>query len=105
MKKYSVYILKCSDESYYTGITNDLNRRIEEHEYGRNHQCYTFNRRPIKLVFQQDFHFAIQAIAFEKQIKGWGRKKKEALIEGKVDLLKILADCKNTTHHSNYKKE
>lgn len=101
MHQYSVYILKCADDTLYTGITNELYRRLDEHENGRNTQCYTFNRRPVQLVFQQDFHFVQQAIAFEKQVKGWSRKKKEALITGEIDLLKILAACANESHHSN----
>jgi putative endonuclease len=64
MHQYSVYILKCADNTLYTGITNELYRRLDEHENGRNPQCYTFNRRPVQLVFQQDFHFVVQAIAF-----------------------------------------
>jgi putative endonuclease len=55
------------------------------------------------LVFQQDFHFVQQAIAFEKQVKGWSRKKKEALIAGEIDLQKILAICTNESHLSNKK--
>ena len=101
MHKYSVYILKCSDNSYYTGITNELYRRMNEHTNGLIAGCYTFNRRPLTLVFQQDFHFVEQAIAFEKQIKGWSRKKKEALIEGDIDLIKVLAICTNESHYRN----
>lgn len=87
MKEYSVYILSCSDSSYYTGVTNDVARRVQEHEQGLNPKCYTHNKRPISLVFRCDFHFIEQAIAFEKQVKGWSRKKKEALIAGEIDLL------------------
>ncbi len=103
MHKYSVYILKCADNTFYTGITNELYRRLDEHENARKPQCYTFNRRPVQLVFQQDFHFVQQAIAFEKQVKGWSRKNKEAPIAGEIDLLKILANCTNKSHHSNKK--
>ena len=91
MNLYSVYILSCCDGSYYTGVTNCLTRRLEEHHQGINPTCYTFRRRPLSLVFQCDFHFVEQAIKFEKQVKGWTRKKKEALIAGNIDLLKILS--------------
>lgn len=91
MDKYTVYMIQCSDSSYYTGITNDVNRRMQEHNEGQNPGCYTFSRRPLSLVFQRDFHFILQAIAFEKQLKGWNRKKKEALINGDIDLLKKLS--------------
>lgn len=91
MHQYSVYILRCSDKSYYTGVTNNVSRRVEEHQLGLNPTCYTFHKRPITLVYQSDFHFIEQAIAFEKQIKGWLRKKKEALIAGDIDLLSKLS--------------
>ena len=91
MHQYSVYILLCSDGSYYTGITNNISRRVQEHELGLNLTCYTFRKRPLTLVYQQDFHFAEQAIAYEKQIKGWSRKKKAALIAGDIDLLSKIS--------------
>jgi len=91
MNQYFVYILLCSDNSYYTGITNDLERRLYEHETGLNPGSYTSKRRPLKLVFHERFPDAIQAIAFEKQIKGWNRAKKEALINGRWDLLPELS--------------
>ena len=100
-----VYILKCSDESYYTGITNDIDRRFSEHQAGFNTGCYTFKRRPIELVFVQDFMYYDMAIAFEKQIKGWSRKKKEALIEDNWDKIKELAICKNKTHYKNFNRQ
>jgi len=98
MYTYFVYILKCSDNSYYTGITNNLERRIAEHKGGFNKECYTYNRRPINLEFYQDFTDVLQAIYFEKRIKGWTRAKKKALIEGDWDMLQILAECRNATH-------
>ena len=91
MKQYFVYILLCSDSSYYTGITNDLDRRFYEHQSGEDKGCYTFKRRPLKLVFYEDFPDVNQAIAFEKQVKGWRRAKKEALINGDWHLLPELS--------------
>ena len=82
MKQYFVYILLCSDGSYYTGITNDLERRLDEHNTGFNQNCYTYKRRPLKLVFHEMFTDINQAIAFEKQVKGWRREKKKAIING-----------------------
>jgi len=82
MNQYFVYILLCSDSPYYTGVTNNLDRRLYEHEAGFDPKSYTFKRRPLKLVFQKIFTEVTQAIAFEKQVKGWSRKKKEALTEG-----------------------
>lgn len=91
MKQYHVYILKCSDNSYYTGITNDVERRFSEHEEGLNTDCYTYKRRPVKLVFNELFTDVNQAIAFEKQVKGWRRVKKEAIINGDWHLLPELS--------------
>ncbi|WCT10895.1 GIY-YIG nuclease family protein [Mucilaginibacter jinjuensis] len=91
MKQYFVYILICNDNSYYTGITNNLERRLFEHENGENPQCYTYKKRPVKLVFQERFTDVNQAIAFEKQVKGWRRDKKEAIINGNWSLLPQLA--------------
>ena len=88
---YTVYILLCRDGSYYTGITNDLERRLWEHETGCDPKAYTFRRRPLKLVFHEDFRDVNRAIDFEKQIKGWRREKKEALINGRWDLLPELS--------------
>ena len=104
MKSYYVYILICSDRSYYTGVTNDPDRRLHEHEIGFNRSCYTYNRRPVELVFTYQFVDVNQAIAFEKQVKGWSRKKKEAIISDDWDKLKALAACKNESSHKNYKK-
>jgi len=91
MKQYFVYILLCSDSSYYTGITNNIERRFSEHDLGEDPKCYTYKRRPLKLVFQESFTDVNQAIAFEKQVKGWRREKKEALINENWDLLPSLA--------------
>jgi len=95
MKQYFVYILLCSDNSYYTGVTNDMERRLYEHENALNPESYTCKRRPVKLVFQEDFDDIIQAIAFEKKVKGWNRAKKEAIIRGEWDLLPQLSVRKN----------
>ncbi len=101
VKLYIVYIVKCSDGSYYTGITNDINRRLEEHNTSADNKAYTFERRPVNLLFTTEFTIATLAIAFEKQLKGWSRKKKEALINGDFELLKELAVCKNSSHYKN----
>ena len=102
MKMYYVYILKCSDELTYTGITNNISRRFEEHQKGLNKTCFTYKRRPLELIFQQEFNNVEQAIYFEKKIKKWSAKKKYALANGEFDLLQILSECRNATH-SNYK--
>ncbi|HRN94311.1 MAG TPA: GIY-YIG nuclease family protein [Chitinophagales bacterium] len=104
METYYVYILKCADSSYYTGVTNNIDRRLAEHHNGINPECYTFKRRPLKLVFNYGFNDVNQAISFEKQLKGWSRKKKEAIINDHWEALKKLAECKNESHYKNQGK-
>lgn len=98
---FYVYILKCADNSYYTGVTNNLELRIKQHNIGLNPSSYTYSRRPVELVFMNEFKYIDQAIAFEKQIKGWSRRKKEAIIQNEWGELKELASCKNETSHLN----
>jgi len=102
MKFYYVYILLCSDGLTYTRITNDVERRLEEHEKGLNKTSFTYKRRPVELIFHQEFNDVEQAIYFEKKIKKWSSKKKLALANGEYELLQILAECGNVTH-SNFK--
>jgi len=96
-----IYILKCYDGSYYTGKTNDLEGRIAKHQTGYYKESYTFKRRPVELMWSSGFSTHTDAILIERQIKGWTRKKKEALIEGKFDTLKLLAECQNESHYKN----
>ena len=74
MKFYYIYILECSDSLLYIGITNDLERRLLEHKRGLNKNCFTYKRRPLRLIFNQEFNDVIQAITFEKKIKKWSAK-------------------------------
>ncbi len=102
MKFYYVYILRCKDNSLYVGITNDVDRRVDEHNDGKLPNAYTYKRRPVHLEYVQDFTEPNQAIAFEKKLKKWSKAKKEALIKGDFDMIETLAECRNATH-SNYK--
>lgn len=102
---YFVYILCCADNSYYVGITNNLERRINEHNEGEDKKAYTFRRRPVKILFHTEFNDVNEAISFEKKLKGWSRKKKEAIISGNWDLLPDLSKCKNHTHYDRPKNE
>ena len=77
-----VYILRCADGSYYTGHTDNLEKRIGQHTTGAIASCYTFKRRPLELMFSQDFPTREETLASEQQIKGWSRKKKEAMMRG-----------------------
>ncbi|MDM1041128.1 MULTISPECIES: GIY-YIG nuclease family protein [Empedobacter] len=90
-KIYYVYIIKCSDNSYYVGVTNNLQKRINEHNDGIDSMSYTFSRRPVKLVFNQEFLDVNYAIIFEKKLKGWSRAKKEALINNRFEDLPLLS--------------
>ena len=80
MKQSFVYIVKCHDGSYYTGVTSNLEQRIYQHVSGYYPDCYTFKRRPLSLVFYAEFTDITIAIEKEKQIKHWSKAKKEALI-------------------------
>ena len=82
MQPFWVYILHCADSSYYTGHTDNLERRIAQHEAGDIDTCYTFKRRPVELVFSESFPSRDEALVAEQKIKGWSRKKKEAMIRG-----------------------
>jgi len=104
MQYYYVYILKCSDSSYYTGVTNNLEKRFAEHQCGDNPKSYVFKRRPLKLVWSECYNEINQAIEKEKQIKGWSRKKKEALIKGDYGLLIKLAKNTSQQHQLNNSK-
>jgi len=90
-KQIYLYILECSDGTYYTGVSNNLEKRIQEHQSGVNVVAYTYSRRPIKLVYHTVFNDFNQAFEFETKIKKWSSKKKKALINGDFDLLKVLA--------------
>ena len=92
-----LYILQCADGSYYTGVTNDLERRLAEHTSGENPRAFTFKRRPVELVYTAPFSDPNVAFQKEKQIKGWSRKKKEALIKGDFEELIRLSKSHPST--------
>ena len=94
MKQSYVYILKCSDNTYYTGVTSNLEQRMFQHNTGYFPDSYTASRRPLELVFYAEFTDINFAIEKEKQIKKWSRLKKEALINGDYDSLPNLAKKK-----------
>ena len=77
---FHVYILRCADGSYYTGHTDNLEKRMAEHQAGAIPGCYTHDKRPVHLSFAQNFPTREEALASEMQIKRWSRAKKEALM-------------------------
>jgi putative endonuclease len=87
-----VYMLRCSDSSYYIGSAtgDDLTKRIAEHESGAR-LGYTWSRRPVQLVWSEHFERITDAIAAEQKLKGWSRAKKEALINGDWASLQLLS--------------
>ena len=86
-----VYILRCADDSYYTGTTRtSLERRVSEHNEG-TFGGFTKSRRPVSLVYACEFDRIEDAVSAERQIKGWSRAKKQALIRGDFDALPWLS--------------
>ncbi len=100
MKTGQVYILECADGSLYTGVTSKLENRLAQHHEG-NFPGYTHSRRPIKLLWNTYLMHIQDAIVLEKQIKNWSHSKKRALIEERWEILHLLAECQNESHHNN----
>lgn len=100
MVKGYMYILECSDGSYYTGSTKDLEIRLEQHQNG-NGANHTAKRLPVILLYFEEFQRIDEAFYREKQVQGWSRKKKEALIEANYSDLEKFSECKNESHHKN----
>lgn len=95
MKPFFVYLLKCSDGSYYAGHTDDIDKRLFEHNndlFGT--AAYTSSRKRLMLVYHEPFGTRDEALTAEMKIKKWNRKKKEALITGDWDLLRDLSKRK-----------
>ena len=85
-----MYILECCDGSYYVGSTKDLEYRVSEHQKGIGAN-YTSKRLPVKLVYCEEYDRIDDAFYREKQVQGWTRRKREALINGVPELLTALA--------------
>ncbi len=81
---WTVYILQCADDTLYTGITNDLERRIAEHEAGQGAK-YTKGRGPFQLVYQESCEDRGLASKRENEIKSWDRKAKLLLVAANAD--------------------
>ena len=90
-----MYILKCSDGSYYTGSTRELEKRVMEHNMGMGSN-YTRKHRPVELVYFEEFQRVDDAFAREKQVQGWSRAKKDALIQGQFGRLTDLSRKKQS---------
>lgn len=87
---FSAYLVRCNDGSYYAGHTDDLERRLAQHQTGAL-GGYTARRRPVVLVWSDTFQTRDEAFAIERRLKGWSRAKKEALIAGDWERISELA--------------
>ena len=96
---YYIYIILCADNSYYVGLTNDLIKRFKEHQTGVYERCYTFRKRPLQLQYYEMIPYLQDAVQREKQLKGWTKAKKKALIDRNLHKLQLLGECQNLTHH------
>ena len=93
-----MYILKCADGSFYTGSTKDLPRRLWQHQTGKGAK-HTRTRLPVELVYCEPYDRIDDAYYREKQVQGWSRRKKQALIEDNAENLILFS--KNYTQHGN----
>ena len=87
---FYVYILGCADGSLYVGHTRNIRRCVETHNAGFG-ASFTYKRLPVRLVFSEAHPTRVTAVRRERQLKGWSRKKKEALIQGDFDRLRVLS--------------
>ncbi len=94
MRLFYVYILKCADGTFYTGITSNLDKRLREHHSGSHKNSYTYKRRPVNLVFYTSFTDVNLAILTEKKLKKWSQAKKIALLNSEFEKLPNLAKKK-----------
>lgn len=92
-----LYILKCADDSYYTGSTRSIDARLDQHHTGKGSK-YTSTRLPVELVCLEEYERIDEAYAREKQVQGWSRKKKEALIKNEYN--KLPEFSKNHTQNN-----
>jgi predicted GIY-YIG superfamily endonuclease len=93
--QWFTYILLCSDGSYYAGHTEDLPNRLKAHNLGQG-AIYTKHRCPVALVYSEPHSSKSEAITREKQIKRWSKAKKQALIDGRFDMLHTLVRRQGT---------
>lgn len=95
-----MYILECVDKTYYVGSTNNLELRLTQHQNGEGAN-HTKKRLPVKLIYYEEFQRIDFSFYREKQVQGWCRKKKEALMRGMPEELNKLSECVNESHFSN----
>jgi putative endonuclease len=101
MRGYT-YIIQFCDGTYYVGSTQDMMRRLAQHQAGAG-AYYTACRLPVRLVYYETYHRVDIAFKREKQLQGWSRKKKELLMSGQSDQLRFYASCRNTSSSTIYR--
>ncbi|HSF90366.1 MAG TPA: GIY-YIG nuclease family protein [Saprospiraceae bacterium] len=99
MKGY-MYILECANGKYYVGSAQDLKARIRQHQDGEGAN-FTWKHLPVRLVYFEEYDRIDDAYNREKQVQGWSRKKKEALIYGDNSILHDYSKCRNESHFKN----
>ena len=92
-----MYILECSNGEYYTGSTKNLERRLAQHQNGEGAN-FTKKHLPVKLVYAEEYQRIDEAFHREKQVQGWSRAKKKALIDKQAGMLSEFAGCMNDSH-------
>ena len=95
-----MYILRCADDTYYVGSTKYLEERLQQHQNGDG-SIYTQHRLPVELIYFEEYNRIDHAFYREKQVQGWSRKKKEALMIGDIKMLHDEAVCRNWSHYKN----
>jgi putative endonuclease len=93
-------MVMCTDGTFYVGVTNDVERRFGEHNFGIDPGCYTYTRRPVVLVYVSEFTEVWDAIDCEKRLKGWSHAKKSALTRGDWKLICALSNAKRPTRRT-----
>ena len=91
---YFVYIVECCDGSFYVGLTEDLEARVNVHQCGHG-PSYTATRLPVRLMYSESYETLSDAVRRERQLKSWSRAKKAALIAGDKRRLKLLSKCRH----------
>jgi len=104
MNRSWVYILYCSDGTFYTGCTTNIRQRIYQHKEGI-FEGYTKKRRPVKLVWYEEFQDIREAIDIERQVKKWSAAKKRALIRGDFKLIHVLAQSREMRQRRKHRKD
>lgn len=91
MEYYEVYIVKCVDGLFHSGLTKDLKRSIIDLNSGKDPTSFTYGRRPVKLVWNAKFSNIDEAILFEQDLRKWSKSKKEALVSGVYKLTEVYS--------------